>query len=62
MHPALFLARVKVACNATTLSNFIICLVALKKQQYAGFQLHFRINRWLGIILLFFSRLTDDDD
>ena len=54
MHPALFLARVKVAYNATTLSNFIICLVALKKQQYAGFQLHFRINRWLGIILFFF--------
>ena len=54
MHPALFLARVKVACNAATLSNFIICLVALKKQQYAGFQLHFRINRWLGIFLFIF--------
>ena len=39
MHPALFLARVKVACNTTTLSNCIICLVTLKKQQYAGFQL-----------------------
>ena len=54
MHPALFLVRVKVACNTTTVSNFIICLVALKKQQYAGFQLHLRMNRWLGIILLFF--------
>ena len=41
MHPALFLARVKVACNATTLSNFIICLVALKKQQYEDFNYTF---------------------
>ena len=62
MHPALFLGRVKVACNTTTLSNFIICLVALKKQQYAGFQLHLRIKRRLGIILHFFFWLTDDDD
>lgn len=62
MYPALFLARVKVACNTTTLSNFIICLVALEKATIRRISSTPSNQQVAGNNSAFFSRLTDDDD